>query len=854
MSEPKDNDELLRIINLKKDKKYANTICIFETKDSYVVYEEDTETIAKYIFGNDIRRGTFVIDGKSYLRLYFNQNLYEKVVKDTLLKLQMNLVQFHLVSKKWEVKFKGTPHEPKDFEDVLGDCANFNQQRNAVAIKFTVDGKIATNVEVAFVNDYDYLVSCFKIPYDTTFNGLENALVAMAAKEAVVYHGDSKANQDSYRKLEALLKKMQLKYKLVDEERSLKFSEDERFSAVFVDVNCLKELSLASSRNLYQLLDEMNLLNSGEIGDGFTYKEYNLHNYISLNSAAVEALELFHISGATYDTDNSKGTLMSMMNKCSSTGGKRMLEEWIRRPLINASEINERLDVVEAFVNNDVALRMLSTNHLKKLPDLTSITRRVMLKKAFLKDAVNVYGVVFAIGKYRDLLDKMDFNKNSNCERTIKRRFTDKFDEFGSQLNNFTDKIKRAFDFERLRDKNEYRLRYETDAEMQQYGNEMDECEAKAKEIQREVHKSLSKKEGFKKEDSIKLQINQDNEFFLKCKSDEHAVIKDKKEMTILSNTKGGGCQFTNGKLSAISEMYTERIKMFKQVEEAYIVKILELLYSNKEHVRNLLEVLNELDVFISFAEFSTNFGSEYVRPVILENNETDRRTLEMKKVRHAVVERNNQINYVSNDVLLSTEEGKPTFCLITGPNMGGKSTYLRSIALSVILGQIGCFVPCESARWHIFDGIYTRIGSRDYQERGISTFMDEMLDAKNVICGSTKLSLCIVDELGRGTNNFDGCGIAYAIAENLIEKKCFCLYATHYSELAILKEEHPVQVECKKAACTLTDDKRIILLYTFINGVSERSFGLEIAHALNLPADFMESAHQFYDNFGHNN
>merc|ERR1712232_1264127 len=181
---------------------------------------------------------------------------------------------------------------------------------------------------------------------------------------------------------------------------------------------------------------------------------------------------------------------------------------------------------------------------------------------------------------------------------------------------------------------------------------------------------------------------------------------------------------------------------------------------------------------------------------------------------------------------------------LITGPNMGGKSTYIRSVSLIALLNQVGCFVPCRSAVLPIFDAIYCRVGASDMQLRGISTFMAEMLEASCILNTATDRSLVIVDELGRGTSTSDGFGIAWAIARHLTEvKRCFSLFATHFHELAGLEDAAPGVRNRHATAAVDSATGQLTFLYALADGPADQSYGAHVAELAGFPARVVEAA-----------
>ena len=533
---------------------------------------------------------------------------------------------------------------------------------------------------------------------------------------------------------------------------------------------------------------------------------YELSDYVLIDYSTRKNLELTE----TIREKNKYGSLLWVLDSTKTNMGARLLKKWISQPLKNISEIEKRLDIVEEFVNNP-RLRVELTDILSKIYDIQRTSMRLTNGTVNPRDFLALKDTLSILPELAQTLSQ------------LKSKYFDTDLINSEDLQSFCNIIERTIDENApLQIKEGGIIKAGVDAELDYFKDLLTGGE-KWLENFKEQEK---KRTGI---ENLKVQYNKVFGFFIEVtKSNLNLVPDDYIRRQTLVNAERFITEdlkkHEDEVLSAQSKTVNMEYKIFCNLREyakEFAVK-----------VNDVSEIIAQIDVLLSFASVSVE--NNYTRPQIV--SEPD---LEIKNGRHPVVEKILPLgSYVSNDLSLKAEStSTPQFMILTGPNMAGKSTFMRQNALIVILAQIGCFVSADFAKVGIADKIFTRVGAVDDLSLGQSTFMVEMVETANILNNATKNSLILLDEIGRGTSTYDGVAIAWSVSEYIATKiKARTIFATHYHELNVMPVSIP---QTKNYRITITEkDGEIEFLRKVVPGAASKSYGIQVAKMAGLPKE----------------
>jgi DNA mismatch repair protein MSH2 len=833
-----------------------------------------TTTVVKYYKESN---GSSSTTGKEFVlpSVNINQNLFETILRDVLLHARERTVEVYesergASSKDFKLTKKGSPGNVLEFEDILFDCgagskenfdANNNMNNNAntdslpivCAVKCVLKQE-QRRIGLAFFEYSTRTLKALEFSDEERLGQLESILAQINAREVIVPNEIDKTNGGA---MTADAKRIADVIDRCDAMRTAK-ANSEYFRSDDVEDDLKRLLksgdNVQAHRNVLDLPLAVQCLHAvmkfADIGnDAQNHGRCELELFdsgahVRLDAAALKALNVLPSNGGDRSFGETAGkgsgggfSLYNLLNRCTSPMGKRVLYRWLKQPLVSVEKISERHDVVETFSEESALRDSLRNAHLKSLPDVERLARKLEKKKTTLMDLCKLYQASSAIPHAIDCLERIPFSDEARKALFISKYISPlKECVEEEKLGKFEALIEHAVDLNKIPD--EYVISAEFDDTLGLLEQQKKSTEEEINVVWQEAADDLS----MERDKQLKLEKNNQHGYFFRLtKKDETAArskLSKSAQFQILEAKKDGS-KFTNKKLRALSQKRLEIDRTYEAKQKHLVQRVLDVAVSFVDIFLKASTVMAELDVLCAFAEVAQNAPTPYVRP---QMTNADEKELVLLDSRHPLVEVQESCGeFVQNSCKMT--KGESWFQIITGPNMGGKSTFIRQVGVNVLLAQVGSFVPCSKAIIPVRDAIFCRIGAGDFQLRGVSTFMAEMLESASILRSATEKSLVIIDELGRGTSTYDGFGLAWGIAEHLAnEVKAPCLFATHFHELTELKGETGVKNFHVSAKIDVVS-KKIAMLYALEEGACDQSFGIHCAEFSGFPAEALEDA-----------
>ncbi|XP_008785817.2 DNA mismatch repair protein MSH2 [Phoenix dactylifera] len=830
----------------------------FDRRDYYTVHGDNAAFIARtyYHTTTALRQLGSGPDGISSVSV--SKTMFETIARDLLLERTDHTLELYEGSgSNWRLTKTGTPGNIGSFEDVL--FANNDMQDTPVTISlFPIFRENQYTVGLSFVDITKQKLGLAEFLDDSQFTNVEAVMVALGCKECLLPMECGKSVE--LKALHGVLTKCNV---LLTERKKSEFKSRD----LVQDLGRIIRGSIEPVRDLLSdfefalcalgaLISYAELLaDDGNYGR-YTIEKYNLDSYMRLDSAAMRALNVLENK-----TDLNKNfSLFGLMNRtCTAGMGKRLLNRWLKQPLLDVGEISCRLDLVQAFVE-DAELRQGLRLHLKRISDIERLTHNVKKKTANLQPVIKLYQSSIRLPHIKDVLERYE----GKFSPLIRKKYLEPLEYWMDEhrLNKFTALVEVAIDLDQL-ENGEYMISPKYNPNLAALKEQLNAAERQIHSL----HKQTANELDLSLDKTLKLEKGtQFGHVFRITKKEEQKVRKKLSTHYIVLETRKDGVKFTNSKLKKLGDQYQKVLSEYTSCQKVIVAQVVDATASFSEVFETLSVILSELDVLLSFADLATSCPIPYVRPDLTPSDKGD---IVLEGSRHPCVEAQDGVNFIPNDCTL--ERGKSWFQIITGPNMGGKSTFIRQVGVNILMAQVGCFVPCDRASVSVCDCIFARVGAGDCQLRGVSTFMQEMLETASILKGASEKSLIIIDELGRGTSTYDGFGLAWAICEHLVQvTRAPTLFATHFHELTALAhvdghEPHSSPnlgvANYHVGAHIDPPSRKLTMLYKVEPGACDQSFGIHVAEFANFPEAVVtlarskaEELENFSETFGFNN
>ena len=539
---------------------------------------------------------------------------------------------------------------------------------------------------------------------------------------------------------------------------------------------------------------------------------YSISRYMSLDINARRNLEITE----KMRDKSKKGTLLWVLDKTSTSMGGRLLRRWLNDPLIDITEINRRLDGVKEL-KDDIMLRGDVVENLKKVYDIERLAGKMAYGNGTPRDMITLKNSLSKLPDVKNVLSK--------CQSVLLKELYENLDE----LQDIYKLVEKSIVDDPpmvTKDGGYIKLGYNEEID------KLKKATTEGKTWLMELEAREKETTGIK---SLKVGFNKVFGYYIEVTNTYKNMVPDS---YIRKQTLTNGERYITEELKNLeNQILGAEEKVIKLELEAFD-KIRKEIASNVKRLQKSAEIISTLDVITSFAQVAEDMN--YCMPEV-----TDSGVIDIREGRHPVIEKMlSQGEFISNDTYL--DKGDNRVAIITGPNMAGKSTYMRQVALITLMAQVGSFVPAQSAKIGVVDKIFTRVGASDDLSMGQSTFMVEMMEVATILKEATANSLVILDEIGRGTSTFDGLSIAWAVAEFIADKeKCGAktVFATHYHELIDLEEKQEGIKNYSIAVKEKGED--IIFLRKIVRGGTDESYGIHVARLAGVPKDVTTRANQ---------
>ncbi|KKA26154.1 hypothetical protein TD95_003600 [Thielaviopsis punctulata] len=815
-----------------------DTIRIFDRSDYYTAHGTNAVFIAKTVYkSTSVLRQLGRSDDSGLASVTLSQTVYRQFLREALFKLgkRIEIWANHNGRMNWKMDKQASPGNLQDIEEEIQ--GQFEAAPMLMAVKISVKtGERSVGVCFADATVRELGVSEFLD--NDLYSNLESLVIQLGIRECLVQMDKGEKKDPELKKVQqmiancgaAISERPVTDFGIRDIDQDLaRLLKDERAVSMLPQTDL--KLAMGSAAALIKYLGV--LQDPANFGQ-FSLYQHDLAHYMKLDAAALKALNL--MPGAR---DGAKTmSVFGLLNHCKTTAGSRLLSQWLKQPLMDKAKIEQRQQLVEAFYSDTELRQTMQEEHLRSVPDISRLSKRFQKGKANLEDVVRAYQVVIRLPGFIGTLEGV---MDEAYRDPLEEAYTVEMRELSNSLSKLQDLVETTIDLDAL-ENHEFIIKAQFDEKLKVIRHKLDKTR---RDMEAEFHDS-ARDLGQERDKKIFMENHKVHGWCMRLTRQEAGCIRNNNQYQECSTQKNG-VYFTTRDLQRLRREHDQLTRQYNEQQNGLAAEVVKVAASYCPVLERLASVLSHLDVIVSLAHCAVYAPTAYVRPKIHERGTGS--TI-LRESRHPCLEMQDDVQFITNDIELTRD--KSAFLIITGPNMGGKSTYIRQVGVITLMAQVGSFVPCSEAEISIFDSILARVGASDSQLKGVSTFMAEMLETANILKSATAESLIIIDELGRGTSTYDGFGLAWAISEHIVKEiGCFALFATHFHELTAMADTYP-QVRNLHVTAHISgighnadgsEKREVTLLYKVEDGVCDQSFGIHVAELVRFPEKVVRMA-----------
>ncbi|TIC31850.1 DNA mismatch repair protein [Wallemia mellicola] len=825
----------------KMPKRLEGTIRLFDRGDFYSAYGVDAEYVATEVFKTQtvLKQMTSKKLQMTLPFLSLNRISAQSFLREALTARQLKIEIWESEGGKKAQSFvlakTASPGNLQPVEDLLFASSDILTAPISMAIKLSVKEGLLY-VGSAYCDASCRELGLSEFVDNDLFSNVESLIIQLGVKECLIPSNDKGTDHD-LTKLKTLIERCGI---VVTEVKPSDFNTkdieqdlDRLLKDGAIKQSSEFDMKIAMS-SASVLINYLGLMGDAANFSQFTLKNHDLSHYMKLDASALRALSLFPSPGEVGGSKNM--SLYGLLNHCKTAQGQRLLAQWLKQPLMTLHEIHSRQNLVEWFMN-EVELRgTMREQIMTKMPDLHRLSKRFQRGVANLEDVVRTYQACLNIPKLLELIRQTQESvMDDSLKLLIEETYIKPFEEFSGSLNMLIEMVESTIDLDELANHN-YVIKPEFDDDLKAYRRKLEVI----RDGLDDEHQAVGDDLGLDLGKKLHMERHQTYGYCFRVTKAEAKSVSNNKKYHELSTLKSG-TYFRTSTLRDLGDEYKEVQTAYDKKQSSLVKEVVGIAATYCPVLESLDNVLAHVDVLMDFAYVSDKSANPFVKPEVLEKGTSD---MTLSEARHPCLEVQDGVDFIANDVTLKRDESE--FLIVTGPNMGGKSTYIRQIGIIALMAQIGCYVPCTKATVPVFDCILSRVGAGDSQIKGISTFMAEMLETATILKSATRDSLIIIDELGRGTSTYDGFGLAWAISEYIaVELRSFCVFASHFHELTALSNQqtHVKNLHVVAHVEQENDQEDVSLLYKVEPGISDKSFGINVAQMAGFPESVIKLA-----------